>query len=165
MDVLDEKILTLLQEDAALSISEIAARIGLSQTPCWKRIQRLEAEGVILRRVALLDPEKVGLGLCAIVSIVAGEHSGRWLEEFTAYVSERPEVVEFYRMAGDVDFILRVVVADMAAYDKFYQSLIAVAPARSVVSRFAIERVKSTTALPLTGRVAPVHSRTREVAV
>jgi DNA-binding Lrp family transcriptional regulator len=94
MDVLDEKILTLLQEDAALSISEIAARIGLSQTPCWKRIQRLEAEGVILRRVALLDPEKVGLGLCAIVSIVAGEHSGRWLEEFTAYVSERPEVVD-----------------------------------------------------------------------
>jgi Lrp/AsnC family transcriptional regulator len=165
MDALDEKILALLQEDAALSISEVAASIGLSQTPCWKRIQRLEAEGVILRRVALIDPEKVGLGLCAFVSIVAKEHSERWLEDFTAYVSERPEVVEFYRMAGDVDYVLRVIVSDMAAYDKFYQSLIAVAPAQSVVSRFAMERIKSTTALPLTKDLAPMHRQTPEVAV
>lgn len=165
MDALDEKILALLQENAALSISDIAARIGLSQTPCWKRIQRLEAEGVILRRVALVDPAKVGLGLCAFVSIVAKEHSERWLDDFTAYVSARPEVVEFYRMAGDVDYVLRVVVSDMSAYDKFYQSLIAVAPAQSVVSRFAMERIKSTTALPLTRKLDPMQGRTPAVAV
>lgn len=157
MDATDEKILTVLQEDAALSISEIAARVGLSQTPCWKRIQRLEAEGVILRRVALINPEKVGLGFCAFVSIVAKEHSEHWLEDFTAYVSQRPEVVEFYRMAGDVDYMLRVVVSDMAAYDRFYQSLIAAAPTQSVVSRFAMERIKSTTALPLNSKRQPMR--------
>ncbi len=165
MDALDEKILALLQDDATLSISEVAASIGLSQTPCWKRIQKLEAEGVILRRVAIIDPEKVGLGLCAFVSIVAKEHSERWLEDFTAYVSGRREVVEFYRMAGDVDYVLRVVVSDMAAYDKFYQGLIAVAPAQSVVSRFAMERIKSTTALPLTKDLVPTPRQTPEVAV
>jgi Lrp/AsnC family transcriptional regulator len=148
MDALDHKILAILQEDASLPIAEIAARIGLSQTPCWKRIQKLEAAGVVMRRVALLSPEKLGLGLSVYVSIVAGEHSDSWLERFTQQVAKMPEVVEFHRMAGDVDYILRVVVPDMSAFDEFYKRLIAITPLRNVVSRFAIERIKATTALP-----------------
>jgi Lrp/AsnC family transcriptional regulator len=149
MDALDHRILAILQEDASLSIAEIASRVGLSQTPCWKRIQKLEANGVVTRRVALLSPEKLGLPLCVYVSIVAGEHSEFWLEKFTRQVAKMPEVVEFHRMAGDIDYLLRVVVADIAAFDAFYRRLTAIAPLRKVESRFAIERIKATTALPL----------------
>ena len=148
MDAIDRKILALLQEDSSLAISEIAARVGLSQTACWKRMQKLEASGVIMRYVALLSPEKLGLGLSVYVSIVAGEHSDDWLKHFTKSVAEMPQVVECYRMAGEVDYMLRVVVADMSAFDNFYKRLIAIVPLRKVVSRFAMERVKSTTALP-----------------
>jgi Lrp/AsnC family transcriptional regulator len=149
MDAVDRRIIAILQEDASLSIAEVAAQVGLSPTPCWKRIQRLEASGVLLRRVALASPEKLGLGLSVYVSIVAGEHSDLWLGRFTRAVAEMPEVVEFYRMAGDVDYVLRVVVTDMIAYDEFYKKLISIAPLRNVVSRFAMERIKATTALPL----------------
>ena len=149
MDVIDKKILALLQTDATLSVAEVGQRVGLSQTPCWKRIQRLEAEGVIRGRVALLDPEKLGLGLTVFVSVETGDHSKDWLERFAATVSAMPEVTEFYRMAGDVDYFLRVVVPDMRAYDLFYKRLIASAPLKNVTSRFAMERVKSTTALPI----------------
>ena len=149
MDAIDRKILDLLQRDATLSIADIGERVGLSQTPCWKRIQRLEASGVIEKRVALLDPEKVGLGLTVFVSIEAPDHSTAWLARFAELVSGMPEVLEFYRMAGDVDYMLRVVVADMRAYDGFYKRLIAAAPLKNVTSRFAMERVKSTTVLPL----------------
>lgn len=149
LDVLDKKILDILQNDAGLTVAEIGRRVGLSQTPCWKRIQRLEAEGVVLGRVALVSPEKVGLGLSVFVSIEAGDHSAAWLERFAQAVAAMPEVVEFYRMAGDVDYMLRVVVPDMARYDAFYKRLIAVAPLKSVTSRFAMERIKSVTALPL----------------
>lgn len=149
MDAIDRRILALLQDDATRPLSEIAVIVNLSLTPCWKRVQRLEADGVITRRVALLDPEKMGFSLSVYVSIVAGEHSAQWLDAFTDHVKSCPEVVEFFRMAGDVDYMLRVVVRDMAAYDDFYKRLIAIAPLRSVVSRFAMERIKSTTALPL----------------
>ncbi|HEX2552982.1 MAG TPA: Lrp/AsnC family transcriptional regulator [Microvirga sp.] len=149
MDAIDKKILALLQADATLSVAEIGQRVGLSQTPCWKRIQRLEAEGVIRGRVALLDPEKLGLGLTVLVSVETGDHSRDWLERFASTVAAMPEVTEFYRMAGDVDYFLRVVVPDMRAYDLFYKRLIAVAPLKNVTSRFAMERVKSTTALPI----------------
>ncbi len=149
MDVIDKKILALLQADATLSVAEIGQRVGLSQTPCWKRIQRLEAEGVISRRVALLDPEKLGLGLTVFVSVETGDHSEDWLQRFASTVSAMPEVTEFYRMAGDVDYFLRVVVPDMRAYDLFYKRLISAAPLKNVTSRFAMERVKSTTALPI----------------
>lgn len=149
MDAIDRKILALLQVDASLSVAEIGQRVGLSQTPCWKRIQRLEAEGVIRGRVALLDPEKLGLGLTVFVSIETGDHSQDWLERFAVTVAAMPEVTEFYRMAGDVDYFLRVVVPDMRAYDLFYKRLIAAAPLKNVTSRFAMERVKSTTALPI----------------
>lgn len=164
MDAIDRHILTILQEDASLSIADVAARVGLSQTPCWKRIQRLEASGVLLRRVALLSPEKLGLGLSVYVSIVAGEHSDAWLERFTQSVAELPQVVEFYRMAGDVDYMLRVVVSDMVAFDEFYKRLISIAPLRNVVSRFAMERIKATTALPLETSTVGDTPRARRVA-
>ena len=149
MDRIDRKLLALLQEDSTLSIAAMADRVGLSQTPCWKRIQKLEAEGVITRRVALLSPEKLGLGLTVFVSIEAGDHSPDWLARFAAAVQGFPEVVEVHRMAGDIDYMLRVVTRDIAAYDQFYKRLIAAAPIKNVSSRFSMERVKSTTALPL----------------
>lgn len=149
MDAIDRKILNLLQQDCTMSIAEIGQRVGLSQTPCWKRIQKLESEGVILRRVALLDGEKLGLGLTVFVSIETDEHSSEWLHGFAEKVRAMPEVTEFHRMAGDVDYLLRVVVRDMRHYDAFYQGLIASGPLKTVTSRFAMETVKSTTALPI----------------
>jgi Lrp/AsnC family transcriptional regulator len=164
MDAIDRKILCILQDDASLSVAEIAARVGLSQTPCWKRIQRLEASGVVQRRVALLSPEKLGLGMSVYVSIVAGEHSDAWLDRFTKNVADMPQVVEFYRMAGDVDYMLRVVVSDMVAFDEFYKRLIAIAPLRNVVSRFAMERIKTTTALPIDASTASASARRQRIA-
>ncbi|WP_322515250.1 Lrp/AsnC family transcriptional regulator [Rhodopseudomonas palustris] len=149
LDAIDRKILTVLQQDASLSVAEIGDRVGLSSTPCWKRIQRLEADGVITRRVALVDQDKIGLGLSVFVSIESGDHSEAWLKTFADAVSAMPEVIEFYRMAGDVDYMLRVVVADMRAYDIFYKRLIGTVPLKNVTSRFAMEKIKSVTALPV----------------
>ena len=149
MDAIDRKILAVVQQDASLSVAEIGQRVGLSSTPCWKRLQRLESDGVITRRVAIIDPEKVGLGITVFVSIETGDHSQDWLKSFADVVGAMPEVMEFYRMAGDVDYMLRVVVADIAGYDAFYKKLIATVPLKNVTSRFAMERIKSTTALPI----------------
>jgi Lrp/AsnC family transcriptional regulator len=149
LDAIDRKILTVLQQDASLSVAEIGDRVGLSSTPCWKRIQRLEADGVITRRVALVDQDKIGLGLSVFVSIESGDHSEAWLKTFADAVSAMPEVIEFYRMAGDVDYMLRVVVADMRAYDIFYKRLISTVALKNVTSRFAMEKIKSVTALPV----------------
>jgi Lrp/AsnC family transcriptional regulator len=149
MDAIDRKILAVVQEDASLSVAEIGQRVGLSSTPCWKRLQRLEADGVIMRRVALIDPEKIGLGITVFVSIETGDHSQDWLKQFAEVVGAMPEVMEFYRMAGDVDYMLRVVVHDMQSYDGFYKKLIATVPLKNVTSRFAMERIKSSTALPI----------------
>ncbi|HET9717536.1 MAG TPA: Lrp/AsnC family transcriptional regulator [Pseudolabrys sp.] len=149
MDAIDRKILAVVQDDASLSVAEIGQRVGLSSTPCWKRLQRLEADGVIMRRVAVVSPEKVGLGTTVFVSIETGDHSQEWLRSFADVVGAMPEVMEFYRMAGDVDYMLRVVVPDIAGYDAFYKKLIATVPLKNVTSRFAMERIKSTTALPL----------------
>jgi Lrp/AsnC family transcriptional regulator len=149
MDAIDRKILNVLQQDASLSVAEIGQRIGLSSTPCWKRIQRLEADGVILKRVALVDQTKIGVGINVFVSIETGDHSQEWLERFAQTVSAMPEVLDFFRMAGDVDYLLRVVVPDMQAYDAFYKRLIAAIPLKNVTSRFAMEKIKSTTALPM----------------
>jgi Lrp/AsnC family transcriptional regulator len=149
MDAIDRKILAVLQDNAALSVAEIGSRVGLSSTPCWKRIQRLEADGVITKRVALVDQEHVGLGVTVIVSIETGDHSEDWLARFAKVVGAMPEVMELYRMAGDVDYMLRVVVPDIAGYDTFYKKLIAVVPLKNVTSRFAMEKIKSTTALPI----------------
>jgi Lrp/AsnC family transcriptional regulator len=150
LDNIDLKILRALQEDASLSVAEIAGRVGLSSTPCWKRIQRLEHDGVILGKVALVDQDKIGLGLSVFVSVESGDHSDGWLTTFAKAVSSMPEVIEIYRMAGDVDYLLRVVVADMQSYDAFYRRLIEAVALKNVTSRFAMEKIKSVTALPLT---------------
>jgi Lrp/AsnC family transcriptional regulator len=149
MDATDRKILALLQDDASLSVAEIGNRVGLSSTPCWKRIQRLEADGVLTKRVALVDQDKLGLGVTVFVSIETGDHSQDWLDRFAQVVGSMPEVMEFYRMAGDVDYMLRVVVTDIAGYDAFYKRMIAAVPLKNVTSRFAMEKIKSTTALPI----------------
>ncbi len=149
LDAIDRKILMVLQEDASLSVAELGDRVGLSSTPCWKRIQRLEADGVIVKRVALVDQNKIGLGITVFVSVESSDHSEAWLKQFAEAVSAMPEVMEFYRMAGDVDYMLRVVVADMPSYDVFYKKLIAAVPLKNVTSRFAMEKIKSITALPV----------------
>ncbi len=149
MDAVDRKILAVLQDNAALSVADIGQRVGLSSTPCWKRIQRLEADGVIVKRVALIDQDRIGLGISVFVSIETGDHSQEWLDRFAKTVTAMPEVMEFYRMAGNVDYMLRVVVPDIAGYDAFYKRLIAAVPLKNVTSRFAMEKIKSTTALPI----------------
>jgi len=149
MDAIDRRILVVLQQDASLSVAEIGHRVGLTSTPCWKRIQKLEAIGVIERRVAIVDQDKVGLGVTVFVSIETGDHSETWLTQFAELVEAMPEVMEFYRMAGDVDYMLRVVVPDISGYDRFYKRLIGAVTLKNVTSRFAMERIKSTTALPL----------------
>lgn len=154
MDDVDLKILSILQEDASVSVGTIANRVGLSQTPCWRRIQRLEQSGVIRRRVALLDPEAIGLGLTVFVEIETGDHSQEWLDRFTDSILAMPEVMEVHRMAGDVDYLLRVAAANMAAFDLFYRKLIALLPMKNVTSRFAMELVKGTTAFPIPAEVA-----------
>jgi Lrp/AsnC family transcriptional regulator len=149
MDATDRKILALLQGDASLSVAEIGSRVGLSSTPCWKRIQRLETDGVIQRRVALVDQDKIGLGITVFVSIETGDHSQDWLSRFAEMVGAMPEVMEFYRMAGDVDYMLRVVVPDIQGYDTFYKKLIGSVALKNVTSRFAMEKIKATTVLPI----------------
>lgn len=149
LDRVDRRILELMQADASLSVAEIASRVGLSQTPCWRRIQRLRADGVIEAIVALVKPERVGLGLTVFVSIEALDHTPAWLARFTDAVVARPEVLEIHRMAGDVDYLLRVAVRDMAAFDAFYRELIACVPLKNVSSHFAMERVKDTRVLPV----------------
>lgn len=145
----DRRILAILQEDASLSIAEVAARVNLSPTPVWRRIQRLAAAGVITRQVALLDPTLIGFDVTVFVEIQTDDHSAAWLERFAAAVADLPEVMEVYRMAGDIDYLLRVSVPTMAAFDAFYRQLIDRLPLRNVTSRFAMERVKHTTAYPL----------------
>ena len=124
LDRIDRRILDCLQEDASLSTAEIADRVGLSTTPCWRRIQNLEKDGVIRGRVALLERDRLNLGVDVFVSLRTSEHSEEWLEEFTKTIDRWPEAVEFYRMSGDVDYLMRVVVPDIKAYDAFYKRLI-----------------------------------------
>jgi Lrp/AsnC family transcriptional regulator len=152
MDSTDLKILALLQEDASLSVADVAARVNLSQTPCWRRIQKLEEAGVIQKRVALVHPQSLGLDLTVFVEIQSPDHSKEWLDGFAEVLAKMPQVMEVYRMAGDVDYLLRITVANMADYDDFYQQLIAEVPLKNVTSRFAMERVKYTTAYPLGDR-------------
>lgn len=149
MDEIDRKILTALQEDASLSIAEISKLVGLSPSPCWRRIQILEKEGVIRKRVALLDPQKVNVGVCVFVRLKTARHDQAWLEGFTKAVAKMDEVVEIYRTSGDVDYLLRVVVPSIAGYDRVYKRLIAAADFLDVSGSFVIETLKQTTALPL----------------
>ena len=153
MDLIDRKILAELQRDATLPVAQIAERVGLSQTPCWKRIQKLERAGVITGRVALVEPELVGLGLVVFVEIEAADHTAEWRDAFAAATRAMPEIMETWRLAGEVDYLLRVAVADMKAYDAFYKRLTEAVPIKNVTSHFAMERIKATTAYPVdTGR-------------
>jgi Lrp/AsnC family transcriptional regulator len=149
LDEMDVKILRILQRDCTKPVAEIGKEVGLSTTPCWRRIQKLEEAGVIRRRVALLDPCEVNAGVTVFVSIKTDQHNIDWLERFHAAVVDFPEVAEFYRMSGEVDYLLRVVVPDIAAYDAFYKKLIARIDISKVSSAFAMEQIKYTTELPL----------------
>lgn len=151
LDAIDRRILAALQRDATLSINALSEVVGLSPTPCWKRVKRLEESGVITGRVALLDRETVGVGVTVFVSIRTAAHEEGWLEEFAAGVRRIPEIVEFYRMAGEVDYLLKVVCADIADYDRIYKQLIRVAKLNDVSSSFAMEQIKYTTEVPLYG--------------
>ena len=149
MDEIDIKILKLLQQDCNLPASEIAEKVGLSTSPCWKRIAKLRETGIIKQQLSILDAAKLGFGLTAYVSIKTGEHSGTWLNEFSKTVTDMPEVMEFHRMAGDVDYMLKVIVADIDSFDKFYKRLIGSSAINEVTSRFSMEKIKDTTELPL----------------
>ena len=149
MDAIDKKILQLLQADASLSVREIADVVGLTSTPCWRRVQALEDSGVISERVALLDPQSVNLTLTALVLIRTNEHNAEWTERFLSTVERFEEVVEAYRTSGELDYMLKVVVPDMDAYDQFYLRLIEHIDLYDVRSSFVMEEMKHTTALPL----------------
>lgn len=149
LDATDRKILTLLQNDASLSLADIADKVNLSPTPCWRRIQKLEEAGVIAKRVALLDAARLNLGVTAFVAVKTSQHNAAWLDRFAKAVANIPEIVEVYRMSGDVDYLLRVVVPDIAGYDAVYKKLIKNVELTDVSSSFAMEKLKSTTALPL----------------
>ena len=148
LDRLDREILRLITRDASLSLAEIATQVGLTPTPCWKRIRRMEQDGIILRRVAILDAEKVGLAVSVFVAIETADHSADWLARFAKVIEDTPEIVDAWRMAGDVDYLLHVVVPDISSYDAFYRKLIATLPLRNVSSRFSMERMKAA-ALPV----------------
>ena len=149
MDDIDRRILKVLQERADLPVAEVADRVGLSASPCWRRIQKLEAEGVIERRVALLNPEQMNVGVTVFVAIRTSQHDEKWLHDFAERVTRIPEVVELYRMSGEIDYMMRVVVPDIKAYDAVYKRLIAAVPLFDVSSSFAMETLKYTTALPV----------------
>lgn len=149
LDKMDRKILTILQKDCTIPVAEIGKKVGLSTTPCWRRIQKMEDAGIIKRRVALLDPKKVKAGVNVFVSITTSKHNQEWLDRFHTVIQEFPEVVEFYRMSGQVDYLMRVVVPDIEHYDAFYKRLISRIELTEVSSSFAMEQIKFTTELPL----------------
>jgi len=149
VDEIDRKILRLLQEDATLPVAEIGTRVGLSSTPCWRRIQKLEADGVIKQRVALLDPEKMNVGVMVYIAVKTNQHSAEWLNRFKQAVSDIPEIIGLYRMSGDIDYLLCAVVPDIAAYDAVYKRLIERVEIADVTSMFTMETLKHTTKLPV----------------
>ncbi len=153
LDDTDRKILAVLQDDASLSVSEVAAQVGLSATPCWKRIQRLREEGIIRKQVVLCDPMKLGFGTTVFVKISTNQHNEAWLRQFAKVVQKIPEIVEVYRMSGDVDYLLRVVVNDIRGYDDVYKRLIGACELYDVSSSFAMEQIKYSTALPIASKV------------
>ncbi|WP_151447894.1 Lrp/AsnC family transcriptional regulator [Lacisediminimonas profundi] len=149
LDRFDREILSILQEDATVSVAELGERVGLSPTPCWRRIQKLEERGVIRKRVALLDPAQLNVGVTVFISIRTNEHNIEWFASFHRLVSALPEVTEFYRVAGNTDYLLKVVVSSIEDYDRIYKTLIQGAALSDVSSMFAMEQIKYTTALPL----------------
>lgn len=149
LDRIDRRILQELMRDATLPVSQLAERVGLSQTPCWNRVQKLEAAGIITGRVAIVDPTAIGLGLTVFVEVEAADHTPEWRAAFGAVVADYPEILEVHRMAGEVDYLLKVVVSGKAAYDAFYLDLTQRVACRNVTSKFSMERIKAITALPI----------------
>ena len=149
IDAIDRKILKIIQRDCTIPVAEIGKMVGLSTTPCWRRIQKLEESGIIKGRVALLDPKKIDAGVTVFVSISTSQHTQEWLSRFHEVIQAFPEVVEFYRMSGEVDYLLRVVVSDINKYDQFYKKLISQIELSNVSSTFAMEQIKFTTEIPL----------------
>lgn len=149
LDLIDRKIVAELMRDSTLPVAQIADKVGLSQTPCWKRIQKLEANGVLTGRVALANPSKLGFGLTVFVGIEAPDHSAEWRDAFARAVEGIPEIMEVYRMAGEMDYLIRAAVLDMAAFDALYKRLTNAVPIKNVTSHFAMERMKYTTAYPV----------------
>ncbi len=149
MDKFDKKILEILQKNCSLSVSEVAQQVGLSTTPCWRRIQALEKSGVITGRVALVEPSMVNVGLTVFVMVKTSQHNEQWLNKFSDAIKDIPEIMEFYRLSGDIDYLLRIVVPDMKSFDKFYKKLITKADFSNISSSFAMEEIKFTTQLPL----------------
>ncbi|MFW6092689.1 MAG: Lrp/AsnC family transcriptional regulator [Pseudomonadota bacterium] len=149
MDRIDRHILQVLQADATVSVQGVGDRVGLSHNACWRRIKRLEEAGIIRKRVALVDPKQVGYGVTVFVTVRTSHHTEDWLERFATGVAALPEVMEFYRLSGDTDYLLKVLVADIAEYDRFYKKLIRIAPLYDVSSSFAMEQVKYTTEIPV----------------
>jgi len=149
LDEHDLKILRLLQRDATLPVAELATKVGLSTTPCWRRVQKLEEAGIIRRRVALLDRTALNAGVTVFVAVRTNQHNAQWLAKFAKAVIDFPEVVDCYRMSGEIDYLLRLALPDIAAYDAFYKRLIAKVDLSDVTSMFAMEEIKSTTELPL----------------
>jgi len=149
MDKQDLKILDLLQKDGSLPAAQIAERVALSKVPCWRRIQRMQDDGVIRQTVALLDAKSLNVGTTVFVMMRTANHSAAWYERFQKAVRDIPEIIEIYRMSGEVDYLMRVVVPDIEAYDVVYKKLIASIDLLDVSASFALETIKSTTALPL----------------
>ncbi|QUS34964.1 Lrp/AsnC family transcriptional regulator [Falsirhodobacter algicola] len=149
LDLIDRKILAELMRDATIPIARLADRVGLSQTPCWKRVQKLQARGIIRGRVAIVDQASIGFGLTAFVGIEAGDHSPGWRTSFLNALHQLPQVLEVNRMAGDLDYLLRVVLPDMAAYDSFYHALTQAVAVKRVAAQFVMEQLKADTVLPL----------------
>lgn len=149
LDRIDRHILRVLQADSTLPIQQVGERVGLSHNACWRRIKRLEEAGVVRKRVALVDPKKLGYGVTVFVTVRTSQHTEEWLDRFARGVSALPEVMEFYRISGDIDYLLKVLVSDIAEYDRFYKKLIAIAPLTDVSSNFAMEQVKYTTEVPV----------------
>jgi Lrp/AsnC family transcriptional regulator len=149
IDAIDRRILGVLQSDASLSVTDISERVGLTSTPCWRRIQKLETSGYIRRRVALLDEEKMNVGVSVFIAVRTNQHSADWLDRFRKAVSSLPEVVEFFRLSGEVDYLIRAVVPDIKSYDDLYQRLISKVEIYDISSMIAMEKIKSTTEIPL----------------
>ncbi|GAB2900691.1 Lrp/AsnC family transcriptional regulator [Microbulbifer echini] len=149
LDAIDRHLLAILQSDVSLSIEELAERVGLTKTPCWRRVQKLEKSGIIRRKVALLNAEILGLPVSVFAQVKTDQHTPEWADAFSKHVAQLPEVVDCYRMAGDYDYLLRVVVGDISAYDRFYKELIRHVGISDIISNFALEQIKSTTELPI----------------
>ncbi|XAW88894.1 Lrp/AsnC family transcriptional regulator [Vibrio sp. CDRSL-10 TSBA] len=150
LDKVDRQILAMLQQDATLSLNDLADAVNLTTTPCWKRLKKLEESGVLTKRVALLDADKLGLSFIAFVMVKTSDHSHEWYQRFVSSVESYPEVMEFYRMAGDYDYMMKVLVKDMKHFDQFYKKLVnGVDGLNNVTSTFAMESLKYTTELPL----------------